>query len=659
MIFPHIIPAHLLPTEQPLELPTPIYGAMLSIWQLRPSLQRWFPLHKDKIPDYVRFLGWCVLHGRREYVALREIPDWDALLNMPASLPALKGDLWGPTFTVGMFLMGVARHRNTISHLIGSASERRQMAIWYWRGRRHDSHMPGPPDWQLALLKKVFTTPEGFVTALRRPKNDAGKASEKLVHAYGLEDAIARMDALPDEISLPPKVNVNFSMHWRMAIGKLPLQLTKTWKLVRYRLTSPPSEAQVDDVVKRIPTVQAEQALSRAALREGEVGTPWPDRMPIDGFHPGSLDLPFGVNLFGYAKGELGIGEDVRMFALALHAVGVPFCIINVQPGSDVSQLDTSSDGWLSHQPQYAINLFCMTGIEQVRFLCERGTSVFKGRYTIGLWPWELPAWPRSWAHAYATVNEIWGISRYTADAYRNAPVPVHVMPLAINAKPVADMGRAQFGLPEDSYLFFYAFDFNSTLARKNPEGVIDAFQKAFQRQGGRAVGLVLKVSHVRGHDRRWKRLLARIKSDPRIHLIDHMLRRPELLALYRCCDCFVSLHRSEGFGRTIAEALLLDRQVICTGYSGNIDFCKPERVALVRFKLRPLKAGEYFYHHEQSWAEPSIDHAAELMSELMQRPFQTVNAGFDHGFSAAGLVYKGRLEAIYRQVFCGVSLPA
>lgn len=629
---------YLQPVELPFPLPTGLYGAMLAIWQLRPTLQRWFPLHKARTEDHLRFLAWCALYGRKEYAILREIRDWDGELNRPAALPPLKGDRWGPSFTVGMLLLGVARHRNALSPVFGSVAERHRLAHWYWRGRRHVHHMPEPPEWQLDLLRERFASPEAFIDGIRRVEEDDGHSAQELIASYRLEDVAVRWHLPASDLPRPAPAALEISVWWRKVAGKLPVYLTKTLKLARNRLTPVPAEPDVYQVMRQLPLMAGELRAATASLPCSQGA--------------GRATLPFGVNLFGYAKGELGIGEDVRMVARALKAADIPFCIINVKPGADVSQHDSSADDWLSEQPKYAINIYCMTGIEQVRYICELGTATFRGRYSIGLWPWELPAWPRSWAHAYDTVDEIWGISRYAAQAYRQAPVPVHAMPLPVNAKPVADLDRAHFGLPEDEYLFVYAFDFNSTLGRKNPEGLVKAFQRAFPRRQRQAVGLVLKVSHLRKNDPRWRRLMTVIRADPRIRLIDRMMRRPEILALYRCSDCYVSLHRAEGFGRTIAESLLLGRQVICTGYSGNMDYCNANRVALVDYNMRPLKRGEYFQAHGQSWAEPSVKHAAELMREIVLNPRPAEHPGFDLGFAATGRIYQERLREIYRQYF-------
>jgi hypothetical protein len=257
----------------------------------------------------------------------------------------------------------------------------------------------------------------------------------------------------------------------------------------------------------------------------------------------------FGVNLIGFARGELGIGEDIRQVALTLEAADTPVCIIDFAPGKNISQSDDTAARLMSDEPLYGINIFCLTGIETTRYVCERGLSTLEGRYNIGLWPWELPDWPENCRHAYACVDEIWGISEYTANAHRfAAPRPVIPMGLPVELGPVGAQTRKDFGLPEDAYLYCFAFDINSSAARKNPESLIAAFQKAFPIGGGEKAGLVLKVSHPETGCALWKRIRRAAQRDQRIHLVERTMRRPELLALFNACDCFVSLHRAEGF---------------------------------------------------------------------------------------------------------------
>lgn len=342
---------------------------------------------------------------------------------------------------------------------------------------------------------------------------------------------------------------------------------------------------------------------------------------------------------------------------------GIPFCIIDVKPGREISQNDHTADQWITDRPKYGINVLCVTGVEQARVACEKGLEMFAGRYTIGLSPWELPQWPQSCQYAYGTVDEIWGISSHTSHAYRDAPRPVRVMSLPVVAEPVGDEDRAHFGLPSEPYLFVFAFDIHSTVARKNPEAVIRAFQKAFPTEGREEVGLVIKVttpaadmdnltfldrvSLFASKYRAWNAVKRLADDDPRIHIIERSMRKPQVMALYRACDCFVSLHRAEGFGRCLAEALLLKLQLIATSYSGNMDYCAEPRVGLVRHHLRPLRSDEYFWSHGQSWAEPDVDHAAELMRDIRKNPRETGDVVADFSPAVVGRRYAKRLREI------------
>ena len=132
----------LAPIAVPFHLPTPIYGAMLAIWYLRPVLQRRFPLHKGKPEDFVRFLAWCAIEGRRQFAILRSIPEWDAAMVRSLSLPVVKNDGWSEGFSVAMFFYGVVRYRYFIAPLIRDPKVRQRIARDFWRGERHKSILP-------------------------------------------------------------------------------------------------------------------------------------------------------------------------------------------------------------------------------------------------------------------------------------------------------------------------------------------------------------------------------------------------------------------------------------------------------------------------------------------------------------------------------------
>jgi glycosyltransferase involved in cell wall biosynthesis len=264
--------------------------------------------------------------------------------------------------------------------------------------------------------------------------------------------------------------------------------------------------------------------------------------------------------------------------------------------------------------------------METVRIFLLYGRSLFDDRYNIGWWPWELPVWPKAWHDAYYLVDEIWAATTYTADAYRkSAPMPVRNIPLAVSLKSndadtTHSLGREHFGLPKDTYLFYFAFDFNSTLERKNPWACLRAFQLAFPSTQTK-VGLVIKVMHTSPNDTNWCRLQAEIMSDPRIILINKSLRRSELLALYGACDCYVSLHRAEGFGRGAAEAMLLGQDIIVSDYSGTRDFAKGPKVHPVKGIRIRIKRGDYpGATGREFWFDANVADAAQKMASVAQQ---------------------------------------
>lgn len=372
---------------------------------------------------------------------------------------------------------------------------------------------------------------------------------------------------------------------------------------------------------------------------------------------------PFGVNLIGYVFGQLGIGEDARMAARALLAADMPITMLDFPPGADIPQNDHSMAAHVSAQGDFAFNIFCMTAEENGRFYVERGRSQFLDRYTIGYWPWELSQWPAEWDMLLDLVDEVWVSTQHTYDAL--APIctkPLFIMPMAVALGPITryaprTKARAHFCLPARAKLFCFAFDLNSSVDRKNPQACVDAFLAAFPQAdfSQDTVGLVIKVHKPAKRHRTWEKLKKLATEDDRIHIIEETLSRPDLLALYAACDCFISLHRAEGFGRGLAEALQLGLHVICTGYSGNVDFCRPPYTDLVTYRLIKVKKGQYPHHEGQVWAEPSVSHAAELMRNFVLNPPKRKRQQDWPEFSPEfiGKRYWDRLQQIYRNQ-CG-----
>lgn len=371
--------------------------------------------------------------------------------------------------------------------------------------------------------------------------------------------------------------------------------------------------------------------------------------------------LRFGVNVIGYIFGQLGIGEDGRMAGRALLSAGVPMAMVDFPPGDDIPKNDRTMAAHVVEVGCYNINLFCLTAEENGRFYAEKGTNQFAGRYNIGYWPWELSQWPNDWEMLLDLVDEIWVSTQHTYNALR--PIcnkPLFIMPMAvelgeITAFPSRLAARTHFSLPSKAKLFCFAFDLNSSVDRKNPQACVDAFLTAFPvgQFSAEEVGLVIKVHKPKQYNAAWEKLKALAAQDSRIHIVELTLSRPDLLALYQACDCFISLHRAEGYGRGLAEAMQLGLHVICTGYSGNVDFCQPPFADLVRYSLIPVKQGQYPHSEGQVWAEPEVQHAAELMYQFVFKNPSTRPQKDWYEFSPAcvGKKYRSRLIEIGRKL--------
>jgi glycosyltransferase involved in cell wall biosynthesis len=179
---------------------------------------------------------------------------------------------------------------------------------------------------------------------------------------------------------------------------------------------------------------------------------------------------------------------------------------------------------------------------------------------------------------------------------------------------------RKHYGLPEKKFLFLYIFDFNSSVARKNPMAAVQAFKQAF-KPSDNTVGLVLKTMNTKPNNPEWQAFLKECKTDKRIQLITETLDRPEVLGLINACDAYVSLHRAEGFGRTLAEAMLLGKPVVATNYSGNVDFMDEHVTFPVNFSQVELQRNDYQWVDsidEAVWADADIEHAAMQMTSAI-----------------------------------------
>ena len=325
-----------------------------------------------------------------------------------------------------------------------------------------------------------------------------------------------------------------------------------------------------------------------------------------------------GIDFVGFAFAEFGLGENLRAFAHACADAGIPFSVKDVDQRLNTRQTDLSVKPYLVDELRHRCALFCVNPdlMYSAQPLLEASSSA--GGYKIGYWYWELDRLPTIWIDALARLDEVWVATEFVAAAIRAATT----MPVIKIAPPIAvslsrHYGRSDFSLPEDRFLFLFSFDFNSYPKRKNPEGAVTAFKRAFP--GRSDVGLVLKCINGKHHPERLAEMEELVATDERIVMLDSFLSRDGISGLQSVIDCYVSLHRSEGLGLGLAESMYQGKPVIGTRYSGNLEFMNDDNSCLVDCELVPVGKGEYLYDDEPfHWAEPDTGQAAHYMRQLV-----------------------------------------
>jgi glycosyltransferase involved in cell wall biosynthesis len=328
-------------------------------------------------------------------------------------------------------------------------------------------------------------------------------------------------------------------------------------------------------------------------------------------------DEPFGVNIAGYFGSEKGMGEAVRSDIRLLRAAGIPFAVDDFVDSGSVNPEVVS--GAVGGNP-YTVNLVHVNADQLPAFAESRPPDYFEGRYTIGYWTWELSEFPHDWRPSFDYVDEVWVPSTFALDAIaRGATKPVLRIPHVVEPNaPIAPARRSDFGLPEDDFLFLFMFDFHSFVERKNPFGLIEAFKRAFGPT--EHVALVLKCSHS-DYDPELLEALRYAAHGARVHFVDAVLDRPQVTSLMSLVDAYASLHRSEGFGLTMAEAMVMGKPVVATGYSGNRDFMRPANSFLVDSELIAIDHDHGPYRRGCVWADPDLEQAAGLLRFVVDQP--------------------------------------
>jgi glycosyltransferase involved in cell wall biosynthesis len=358
------------------------------------------------------------------------------------------------------------------------------------------------------------------------------------------------------------------------------------------------------------------------------------------------------VAVVGHPFGPLGTSRVARCSFASFRAVGVETHVLDVwrtvKPGAAYADIAHHSTRKMAD-----FNLFHLNG-DEIEPALER-LGGLRGDARNAICPmWELPRYPDEWARQLERFDEVWAGSRFIADAIGPAvSIPVVHLPLATQVTRLRLRGRRHYAIPEDAYAFLFLFDLRSYAERKNPFGVIEAFSRFLSRRPEAQACLVVKVHGTANAPEQATELVQRIAAlRPRAVLVDQLMDEDEVHTLIYNSDAFISLHRAEGYGLGLAEAMCLGKPVVATAYSGNLDFMDDSVARLVPYSLVPVSPGAYPHWQDQSWADPDIDAAAQAMVELYDDPetgrqlgrraSQHMQANFS--FRATGLRYLERV---------------
>lgn len=330
----------------------------------------------------------------------------------------------------------------------------------------------------------------------------------------------------------------------------------------------------------------------------------------------GAAPAPFGITVVGYLHAESGVGESARATLRALACTSLAHAVHDFRDGN-VSRMGEAVDSTLPTGVRHAVRLFHINADQLSHSRASLGDEWFGTPYRIGFWAWELEHFPAEWQSAFDHFDEVWVPSTFCQRAVaERSPVPVLCMPHAVAVPERLQPDRARFGLRPDSVVFLAMADVMSSTERKNPFGAIEAFARAFGANGG-DVELVVKVSNGERDPAGMQRLRDRAAGCAGIKLIESYLDRPALNSLIDSADCFVSLHRAEGFGLVIAEAMARGKVVIATAWSGNMDFMSAQNSLPVDYRLQAIAADIGPYKRGERWAEPELDDAVDKMRRV------------------------------------------
>lgn len=344
----------------------------------------------------------------------------------------------------------------------------------------------------------------------------------------------------------------------------------------------------------------------------------------LEGFIQTSTTENLNVALIGHPTGVFGLGEDIRTMGKALADIGynVDYYIADEHLGTKTYE-NINAFTIENYVDKYICNIFVMPAFDLIGLFIRSGVRIFTSTHNISLWQWELEHFPKEALLASHLIDLPLSISNFSALSISKAMSrKVEVLPLVVDKFSVNENDE---GLPiefDDGFYLYFSFDANSYINRKNPLGAIEAFQRAFRKQ--QDAHFIIKAMNTHNHcSEIWNECKRRALVDDRIIIIDKYLEYDKHIEIMRRSTAVISLHRAEGFGRLMAEAIVLEKPIIASNYSGNLDYLNDRNAMLVDGKLVPIYKKEYHFNHNTCWFEPDINIAADKIAAVYNGDYQ------------------------------------
>lgn len=323
-----------------------------------------------------------------------------------------------------------------------------------------------------------------------------------------------------------------------------------------------------------------------------------------------------GINFFGPIYTEDGIGEAARLTLKAFQNAGINVAINPLsRPVAKEEKIDYNQD----FKTPYDINYFHFSARWVEYYLNMIGKEKLEDKYNICHWLTEMQNYPNEWAKHHHYFDEIWTASAFCQDSISmKIPCPVILIPYPILGRKIEN-SKQHLDIDNSKFNFLVMGNMYSDIERKNVLQSLDAFQKAFPDEQN--VSMIVKISNPDVEEEYMKKINEYIHHDDRIRLIDEFLNRDTVNSLFQSVNVYVSLHRAEGFGLTLGEAMYHEIPLITTAYSGNMDFCNSFNSYLVDYDIVKVGEDRLRYRKDDEWAQPKLNSAIDMFRKVYNDP--------------------------------------